>query len=187
MWLGAWVYVCANATTLQIPCTCYLVIKRILSYLILLLSTPGGTYDLALQRVNIDNACNTILLSTPGGTYDLALQRVNIASSIIDLAVDNQCLEDLMWHIMCVSVTDHACQCAKSCVSVWYIMCVSVISDRFCVSLTEHAPHYKFATFILHRQNYEWKKLLLHSITFGNAMIVFFLHMIMYAYCEYGI
>ena len=28
-------YVCANATTLQIPCTCYLVIKRILSYLIL--------------------------------------------------------------------------------------------------------------------------------------------------------
>ena len=29
-------YVCANATTLQIPCTCYLVIKRILSYLILL-------------------------------------------------------------------------------------------------------------------------------------------------------
>ena len=27
-------YVCANATTLQIPCTCYLVIKLILSYLI---------------------------------------------------------------------------------------------------------------------------------------------------------
>ena len=27
-------YVCVNATTLQIPCTCYLVIKRILSYYI---------------------------------------------------------------------------------------------------------------------------------------------------------
>ena len=39
-------YVCANATTLQIPCTCYLVIKRILSLflsLILCVIFVGGS------------------------------------------------------------------------------------------------------------------------------------------------
>ena len=33
MLLGACMYVCANATTLRIPCTCYLVIKRIFFFI----------------------------------------------------------------------------------------------------------------------------------------------------------
>ena len=48
-------YVCANATTLQIPCTCYLVIKRILSYLILNNFANGVLI------------CSTICLSSFGG------------------------------------------------------------------------------------------------------------------------
>ena len=44
-------YVCANATTLQIPCTCYLVIKRILSYLILsfMVPTTGISHGICLR------------------------------------------------------------------------------------------------------------------------------------------
>ena len=45
MLLGACVYVCVNATTLRIPCTCYLVIKRIFILIFYLCNAVVGVHD----------------------------------------------------------------------------------------------------------------------------------------------